>query len=79
MTVAEKQLSLAIGKDGQNARLAARLTGWRVDVIKPGEQPREEAVEKVAPEKDLLEEREPRNVPLGGLDLSGLDLDAFND
>ena len=79
VTVAEKQLSLAIGKDGQNARLAARLTGWRVDVIKPGEQPREEAVEKVAPEKDLLEEREPRNVPLGGLDLSGLDLDAFND
>jgi N utilization substance protein A len=41
VTVPEKQLSLAIGKDGQNARLAARLTGWRVDVIKPGDQPRE--------------------------------------
>jgi len=26
------QLSLAIGKDGQNARLAARLTGWRIDI-----------------------------------------------
>jgi N utilization substance protein A len=25
-------LSLAIGKDGQNARLAARLTGWRIDI-----------------------------------------------
>src|SRR5437660_984637 len=37
VTVAEKQLSLAIGKDGQNARLAAKLTGWRVDVIKPVE------------------------------------------
>src|SRR5437660_1274915 len=35
VTVLEKQLSLAIGKDGQNARLAAKLTGWRVDVIKP--------------------------------------------
>lgn len=35
VTVAEKQLSLAIGKDGQNARLAAKLTGWRVDVMKP--------------------------------------------
>src|SRR5438270_5377499 len=35
VTVAEKQLSLAIGKDGQNARLAAKLTGWRVDVLKP--------------------------------------------
>ena len=37
VTVPEKQLSLAIGKDGQNARLAAKLTGWRVDVIKPVE------------------------------------------
>jgi len=30
--VPEKQLSLAIGKDGQNARLAAKLTGWRIDI-----------------------------------------------
>ena len=30
--VPDYQLSLAIGKDGQNARLAARLTGWRIDV-----------------------------------------------
>ncbi|GER89176.1 transcription termination/antitermination protein NusA [Dictyobacter vulcani] len=37
VTVHEKQLSLAIGKDGQNARLAARLSGWRVDVTKPAE------------------------------------------
>jgi N utilization substance protein A len=36
--VPERQLSLAIGKDGQNARLAARLTGWRVDVARPGEE-----------------------------------------
>ena len=35
VTVQERQLSLAIGKDGQNARLAAKLTGWRVDVMKP--------------------------------------------
>jgi len=35
VTVQERQLSLAIGKDGQNARLAAKLTGWRVDVLKP--------------------------------------------
>jgi len=35
--VDERQLSLAIGKEGQNARLAARLTGWRVDVIRPAE------------------------------------------
>jgi N utilization substance protein A len=30
--VAEDQLSLAIGKDGQNVRLAAKLTGWKIDV-----------------------------------------------
>lgn len=32
VVVADAQLSLAIGKQGQNARLAARLTGWRVDI-----------------------------------------------
>ena len=32
MIVPDDQLSLAIGRDGQNARLAARLTGWRVDI-----------------------------------------------
>ena len=30
--VPDDQLSLAIGREGQNARLAARLTGWRVDI-----------------------------------------------
>ncbi len=30
--VSDYQLSLAIGKEGQNARLAARLTGWRIDI-----------------------------------------------
>ena len=32
MIVSDYQLSLAIGKEGQNARLAARLTGWRIDI-----------------------------------------------
>lgn len=32
VVVADKQLSLAIGKEGQNARLAAKLTGWRIDI-----------------------------------------------
>ncbi|WP_150460651.1 transcription termination factor NusA [Nesterenkonia ebinurensis] len=31
--VPEYQLSLAIGKEGQNARLAAKLTGWRIDIV----------------------------------------------
>ena len=32
VTVPESQLSLAIGKSGQNVRLAARLTGWKIDI-----------------------------------------------
>jgi transcription termination/antitermination protein NusA len=40
--VPDYQLSLAIGKEGQNARLAARLTGWRID-IKSESQATEEA------------------------------------
>jgi N utilization substance protein A len=38
VTVPDFQLSLAIGREGQNARLAARLTGWRID-IKPDNAP----------------------------------------
>ncbi len=38
VTVPDYQLSLAIGKEGQNARLAARLTGWRID-IRPDNEP----------------------------------------
>ncbi|MHB1158170.1 MAG: transcription termination factor NusA [Phycisphaerales bacterium] len=37
VVVNEDQLSLAIGKRGQNVRLAARLTGWDVDILTPGE------------------------------------------
>jgi transcription termination/antitermination protein NusA len=61
--VPDKQLSLAIGKEGQNARLAAKLTGWRIDIksastaeaekvkeIKPAEA-KAEAVEEALPEE----------------------------
>jgi N utilization substance protein A len=37
--VPDFQLSLAIGREGQNARLAARLTGWRIDIRPDTEQP----------------------------------------
>jgi N utilization substance protein A len=36
--VAEDQLSLAIGKGGQNVRLAAKLTGWRIDIKGDGKE-----------------------------------------
>ena len=32
IVVPDQQLSLAIGKEGQNARLSAKLTGWRIDI-----------------------------------------------
>ncbi len=41
--VPDYQLSLAIGKEGQNARLAARLTGWRVDIKSETQLAEEEA------------------------------------
>jgi N utilization substance protein A len=44
VTVPDYQLSLAIGKEGQNARLAARLTGWRID-IRPDTPPSVDAAE----------------------------------
>jgi N utilization substance protein A len=43
--VPDDQLSLAIGRDGQNARLAARLTGWRVDIKSETEFAQEDQVE----------------------------------
>jgi N utilization substance protein A len=49
--VPDYQLSLAIGKEGQNARLAARLTGLRVD-IKSESQMKAEKVEKAAPAEE---------------------------
>jgi N utilization substance protein A len=41
VVVADSQLSLAIGKNGQNVRLAARLTGWKIDIISATEYEKE--------------------------------------
>ncbi|HEY6571794.1 MAG TPA: transcription termination factor NusA, partial [Candidatus Eisenbacteria bacterium] len=48
VTVADDQLSLAIGKGGQNARLAARLTGWKIDLISKTERERQREFERRA-------------------------------
>ena len=53
--VAEDQLSLAIGKEGQNVRLAARLTGWKID-IKDIDKYQEE---DISPATEQIEETEP--------------------
>jgi N utilization substance protein A len=48
VTVADDQLSLAIGKGGQNARLAAKLTGWKIDLISKTERERQRDFERKA-------------------------------
>ena len=57
--VLEDQLSLAIGKSGQNVRLAARLTGWKIDIASEGgaATPTEEVQsEEVSTSGDVVEE-----------------------
>jgi transcription termination/antitermination protein NusA len=55
--VPDYQLSLAIGKEGQNARLAARLTGLRVD-IKSESQIRKELEDRAAAEAEQRQAEE---------------------
>src|SRR5438309_1969281 len=65
-TVPDRQLSLAIGKEGQNARLAAKLTGWRIDIrsesevraeVEPEPEPEPVAVAEPAPAEEESEIR----------------------
>lgn len=67
--VPDNQLSLAIGKEGQNARLAAKMTGWRIDILSES-QAREAA--GIRAERELLgeaaeeEERQCRAITASG-------------
>jgi len=65
--VPEDQLSLAIGKQGQNVRLAAKLTGWNIDIISADES-RVEATAEAATEA----------APAKRVDLEGSLIDAVN-
>ncbi len=65
VVVPDRQLSLAIGKEGQNARLAAKLTGWRIDIrsesevraeLEPEPEPEPVAVAEPAPAPEVEEE-----------------------
>jgi N utilization substance protein A len=59
--VPEDQLSLAIGKEGQNVRLAARLTGWKIDIKDTRKYDQEEEdrkIQKLLEERRLAEEEE---------------------
>ena len=52
IVVADQQLSLAIGKKGQNVRLAAKLTGWKIDILSETEYQGKRAAER---EKEITE------------------------
>ncbi|MQF69584.1 transcription termination/antitermination protein NusA [SAR202 cluster bacterium AD-804-J14_MRT_500m] len=74
VVVPERQLSLAIGKDGQNARLAAKLTGWHLDIKSMAEWEALRAQIKIEPEREveveveveaILETVEPGLAPIG--------------
>ncbi len=57
VVVPEDQLSLAIGKEGQNVRLAAKLTGWKIDVRAPSQEVEQEEKLEVK-EKEAEEKKE---------------------
>jgi transcription termination/antitermination protein NusA len=58
VVVADSQLSLAIGKNGQNVRLAARLTGWKIDIISATEYEKEKVERDKEIKAALAEETE---------------------
>lgn len=67
VTVPEDQLSLAIGKRGQNVRLAAKLTEWKIDIVgaKAATEESEEKTEAIETEA-VAEAKEEVNPPAGG-------------
>ncbi len=56
VVIPDKQLSLAIGKEGQNVRLAVKLTGWRIDIQSASDAEKERA--ETAEEEDATAEEE---------------------
>ena len=65
--VEDKQLSLAIGKKGQNVRLAAKLTGWRIDIKSEEEKRREVEAQLLGLEGPVEQEAEVAPLVLPGI------------
>jgi transcription termination/antitermination protein NusA len=82
VTVPDYQLSLAIGKEGQNARLAARLTGWRIDIRsdaasgEPAAAPVEPAVEPAPAESAAGAAGSAAGSAVGGAEVAAADENA---
>lgn len=75
VVVDEEQLSLAIGKHGQNVRLAARLTGWDIDILTPDEYNRgiEQLANCIKAVKDIDEAIVDKLIALGVISVSDLE------
>ncbi len=67
VVVPDMQLSLAIGKEGQNARLAAKLTGWKIDIKSQTQV--EELMRQQGYDESLLQEENPDAGELEGPDV----------
>jgi len=63
VVVPDRQLSLAIGKEGQNARLAAKLTGWRIDIKSASAAEGEQLAKAEATPEAIPEAEAPAELP----------------
>jgi N utilization substance protein A len=73
VTVPDAQLSLAIGKEGQNARLAAKLTGWRVDIKKQSDTQPAAAQQPVPPTESKAPSEAPESDTADDVDALSMD------
>jgi len=69
VVVPDNQLSLAIGKEGQNARLAAKLTGWKIDIKSQSQYAEQMAGAEVAEEAPAMDFGDFGGEAFGGIDL----------
>lgn len=75
VVVPDSQLSLAIGKSGQNVRLAARLTGWRIDIRSESQLARAVLTAEADTEPDVLDTTEQESTSDLGLILDDLQIE----
>lgn len=61
VTVTEDEQSLAIGKGGQNVRLAAKLTGWKIDIKSAGKDKKEEETEDEEKDEEIKSETQEKS------------------
>ena len=76
VVVPDYQLSLAIGKSGQNARLAAKLTNWKIDIKSVSQMQAEMEAIKNVQDVDFVEEDIELQAQDVDMDSENIDLDA---